>query len=270
VSTLRILSLAVLSMMPLCFSSEKVEAGPNEPVAIIYSLAGEAKLVAPSATVRPLRLFDRLPAGATLEVGPGSHLALAFETGLRYELGERCRVTLGLKRFKLRSGPVRQLSSAPPLPRLRPIAEDNHPGAGVAALRIRSEGIDCLSPESGAATLATSTILRFHSVFGISGYQVEIDDARGSVILRTHTNRTTVAVPPGVLAPNAHYHWIVAAEDGPGYMFRNEADFVTLSTKIAEGRERLRKEAEAEEDSGLVDLLAAVDHALGMTEACKA
>ncbi len=77
-SILRILSLAVLVAMPA--------AGASEPVAIVYSLSGEVALAAPHTGHRPLRLFDRLPSRAVVKVGRGSRLALAFTSGLRYEM----------------------------------------------------------------------------------------------------------------------------------------------------------------------------------------
>lgn len=257
-SILRILSLAVLVAMPV--------AGASEPVAIVYSLTGEASLAAPA--VRPLRLFDRLPSKAAVEVGPGSRLALAFTSGLRYEMGEGSQATLGTADFASRSGPIHPLSRVPPLPRLAPIAEGDRPGPRAGAVRIRGEEIGCLSPRDGAATLAGATVLRFQAVAGAAHHEVEIEDVRGNVIFHTVTEISAVGIPAGLLSPGTRYHWTVKAMDKPGPVVRGEADFVTISRQAAEAREKLRQAVEAADDGRA--LLEAVDHGLGMSgEECS-
>lgn len=232
-----------------------------EPVAIVYSLAGEAALAAP--VQRPLRLFDRLPAGTIVEVSPGSRVALAFVSGLRYELSERSRVTIGRKDLASRTGPVRALSQVSPLPRLLPIAKEDRPGLKAAAVRIRSEEMTGLSP-SGAVALADAAVLLFRPAEGAARHHLEIEDARGTVVFRIDTNTSAVSVPAGILAPGASYHWTVAALDRPGPAVRGEADFTTLSRKAAAARERWRKAVEDLEDGSSKALLDAVDHGLGL------
>ena len=255
---LRILGFSLLITMPL-------NAGAVPPVAIVYSLTGTSSLVAPNAARRPLQLFDRLPAGTALEAGPGSRVAVAFVNGLRYELAERARVTIGRKDLDSRRGPVRALPRVPPLPDLSPIAVKDRPGPRAGAVRIRQEEIDGLSPRDGAVTLASATVLSFQKASGTSSYQVEIEDVRGAVIFRVTTESSTVRVPAGILTPGIRYHWTVSTVNRPGPVMRGEADFITLSRKTAEARERLREALEASGDDDSRALLSAIDHALGLT-----
>ncbi|HYO12122.1 MAG TPA: CHAT domain-containing protein [Thermoanaerobaculia bacterium] len=256
---LRALALGVLVTWPCTL------AGASEPVAIVYSLAGEASLTAPGTPRRPLRLFDRLPAGTTVEVGTGSRVALAFANGRRYELGERSQVAFGPKDLASRSGSVRDLPRVPPLPRLAPIAAKDRPGARAGAVRIRGEEID-LFPRDGAVTLAEATLLRFQAVSGAARHQVEVEDARGTVVFQVVTDVSPVRVPAGILQHGARYHWTVTALDRPGPVIRGEAGFVTLSREAVRARERLRTAVERMDDDGSRALLDAVDHALGLTE----
>jgi hypothetical protein len=255
---LGILGFSLLIAIPL-------SAEAHKPVAIVYSLAGTTSFTAPDTARRPLQLFDRLPARTVLEVGTGSRVALALVNGLRYELGEGARVTLGMKNLASRTGPVRPLLRVPPIPSLSPIAEEDHPGPRAGAVRIRSEEIDILSPRDGVVTLANATVLRFHSADGVLRHQVEIENSRGTVIFHAAMEVPTVSVPAGILTPGTRYHWTVKALDRPGPMVRGEADFITLSRKAVEARERLRKAVEATDDGDLRALLAAVDHGLGLT-----
>lgn len=119
-------------------------AGPREPVAIIYQVSGEA---------RPLRLFDRLPAGATVKLPAGARVTLAFVTGKRYELSGPARATLGPEDLAAKSGGVKALASVPPLPHLEPIAPSERPGSTAGAIRIRGGegGSGSLSKEDAEA-----------------------------------------------------------------------------------------------------------------------
>lgn len=240
-------------------------AGASEPVAIVYSLAGEASLEAPGAARRPLRLFDRLPGGAVVEVGAGSRVALAFVNGRRYELGEHSRVRLGSKDLSSRTGGVLALSPVPPLPHLLPIAAKDRPGARAGAVRIRTEEMR-LFPRGDAVTLADAARLHFEGSNGAARYRVEIEDVRGTVVFSTVTATSPVSVPAGILAPGARYHWSAKALDRPGPVVRGEADFVTLSRKAARSRERIREALGPGDDDDSRALLAAVDHVLGLAD----
>ena len=254
----RIVGCVVLITISLC-----ALAGASEPVAIVYSVAGEATLSAPGTVRRPLRLYDRLPAGTAVEVETGSRVALAFVNGRRYELGERSGVKVGTKDLASRSGAVRALPRVPTLPRLAPIAAEDRPGARAGAVRVRAEEIE-LFPRDGAVTLAEATRLHFQTVSGAARHQVDVEDVRGNVVFHVVADASPVSVPPGILAPGARYRWTLKALDRPGPVARGEADFVTLSRKEARTRERIRKAVERADDDDSRALLAAVDHALGL------
>src|ERR1700744_6390395 len=102
-------------------------AGPREPLALIYQVSGEALRPAPGRSPGPLRLFDRLPAGATVDLKPGARVTLAFVTGKRYEISGPARVTPGKGNLAARSGGVRALATVPPFPLLAPISESENP-----------------------------------------------------------------------------------------------------------------------------------------------
>jgi CHAT domain-containing protein/tetratricopeptide (TPR) repeat protein len=248
-----ILGLAGLLALPIAAA---------EPVAIIYSLAGEASLTVPAQ--RSLRLFDRLLAGTVVEVNPGSRLALAFVNGIRYELGERSRVTIGQKDLASRTGPVRPLPPAPRLPRLSPIAAEDRPGPKAGAVRIRAETIQGLYPDSGAASLASATRLRFDPLPPAPKYRVQIVDQKGETLFSVDTRDNEVSVPPGVLKPGETYRWTVETLDRPGAVARGEATWVTLDDSRARAREELRLWVQRSGDKDDNLLLIAVDQALGL------
>ncbi|HEY0512265.1 MAG TPA: CHAT domain-containing protein [Thermoanaerobaculia bacterium] len=259
------MSMRALACGLFLLASPIAAAGAHEAAAIIYQISGETLQSAPGRSPEPLRLFDLLPAGAILELKPGSRLALAFVSGKRYEISGPAGATLGKGDLAARSGGVRSLPPAPPLPRLAPISEDDHPGLKAGAIRIRREEIEALSPRNGATTLASATVLRFQTASGAARCQVEIEDAGGTMIFRAVTE-AAVNVPAGLLAPGASYHWTVKALDRPGPAIQGEADFVTLARETAEARERLQRWVR---DAGVADdlrLLEAVDRGLGLEE----
>lgn len=239
-------------------------AAAAEPVAIVYSLAGEASLAAP--VPRPLRRFDRLPAGTTVEVSPGSRVALAFVSGLRYELGERSRVTIGRRNLASRTGPVRRLPPAPLLPRLSPIAAEDRPGPRAGAVRIRTEIITGLHPDRGETSLASATRLRFDSVTAAPGYRVQIADRTGETLFQTDTRATEIQVPPGILEPGERYSWTVETRDRPGAVARGEATWTTLDAARSRAREELRRWIQSSRETEDRLVLMAVDQALGLAE----
>ncbi len=256
--------LGALLCFPVCDVSAEERQAPAAPAALVYQLRGEAALTVPSEERRPLRLFDRLPAGATVEAGPGSRLALAFANGRRYELGERSRATLGPENLSLRSGPVRSLPPVPPLPRLLPIAEEERPGLHAGAVRIRAERIAGLYPHRGVTSLAGATKLRFEPVEGAGKYQIEIQDRQGNAVFAAETTSSAVNVAAGILQPGVRYDWTVRTIERVGPVIKGEAGFVTLPRQTAEAREALRKAVEASGDGASLALLAEVDRSLGM------
>ncbi len=260
----RIAGLGVLLCLFPCDSASSEARDFAKPVALVYSLAGQAARASPAKERRSLRLFDRLPAGTKVEVGPGSRLAIAFVNGRRYELGEHSKATLGRANLFSRSGPVRPLPSVPPLPRLAAIAKEDRPGLSAGAVRIRAERIAGLYPRCRAATLAGATVLRFEPVDGGGKYRVEVQDRQGNVVFAEGTTTVTVRVPARLLKPGVHYGWTVRTIDRVGPVARGDADFVTLSAKTAEAREELREAVETAGDGASLALLAEVDRGLGL------
>jgi CHAT domain-containing protein/Tfp pilus assembly protein PilF len=266
VSILRILGLGAIVGLPLCSGARVVEARAPQPIAIVYLLTGNASFAVPGAVRRPLRLYDRFPAGTLVEVGPSARLALAFENGLRFELGEHSRATLGSTKLASSSGSVRTLPRTPPLPYLSPIAAEDHPGPRAGAVRIRAESISGLAPDRGATRLASATRLRFDPVSAAPQYRVQIIDPEGEVLFGIDTQTTEVSVPAGVLAPGKTYRWTVETLDRPGAIARGEAILVTLDARRARAREELQRWIQ---QSGTADdrgLLEGVDRALGLWE----
>jgi len=144
-----------------------------------------------------------------------------------------------------------------------PIAEEEQPGLGAGAIRIRAERIAGLYPRGGAATLAGATTLRFEPVAGGGKYQVEVQDRQGSVVFSTET--TVPVVNPGrVLEPGVRYDWTVRTLERVGPVATGQADFVTLTAEEARKREALRKAVEAAGDGATLALLAEVDRRLGL------
>jgi hypothetical protein len=238
-------------------------AGPREPVAIIYQVSGEAQRIVPGRSPEPLRLFDRLPAAVTIELPPGSRVALAFVTGKRYELSGPARATLGQGDLVKKSGGVRAPASVPPLPRLKPIAASEKPGPAAGAVWIRGERVTGLYPRHGAATLAGKTVLHFKPVTGAMEYRIEVADGQGRTVFQTDTESSPVQVPAGLLRSGHRYWWTVRTLDRLGAVAQGEAELVTLGASAARAREEAR-ESLAAEGEGSLPLLAEIDHSLGL------
>jgi CHAT domain-containing protein/Tfp pilus assembly protein PilF len=231
-------------------------------VAIIFALSGEVFRTDPGQPRRAANLFDLLPAGTALETGPGSHLALAFATGRRWELGGGARVTLGTTDLTDRSGDVRSLPKLPRLPRLAPIRKEDHAGQKAGAVTIRGERIAGLYPGRGATALAEATVLRFQMVDPGARYQVEVQDGHGAVVFSAVTSDTAVKVPADHLRPGASYHWAVRTLGRPCGDAHGETSFRTLDRDTAQCREALRRAASRHKD--LTALLAGIDKQIGL------
>jgi len=256
---LRILTLGALLTTPLAASAAKT----HQPVAIVYGLAGDTWHTAPDAARRPSRLYDRLPAETTVEVGPGSRLELAFVNGLRYELGKGSRVRLGARDLTSRTGTVRRLPAVPPLPPLPPIAPQDRPGLPSGAPPIRGEPIKGLYPRRGAAVLANATVLYFQPVTGASRYRIEVQDGENQAVFQTEVESPPVKVPAGTLPPGNTYRWTVRTLDRPGAIAHGKAELVTLGDQASRAREKARKILEVE-GAGSLPLLAEIDRSLGL------
>ena len=263
-SSLRVLGLiAFVVSLPSYAVPAMAKAETHRSVAIVYSLSGKASITTTGGASRPVRLLDHLSSGTTVTVGPSSRLAMAFMNGLRYELGERSRVTLGPRDLASRTGPVRALSRVPPLPCLSPIATKDRPGPRAGAVRIRGERIPGLYPRRGATALVEATVLRFSPVAGARGYRIEVQGVQGLTVFRADTESPPVKVPAGTLHPGLGYLWTVRTLDRPGAVARGEAALVTLDKEVSQAREEARKVLAAE-GPGSMPLLAEIDRSLGL------
>lgn len=236
--------------------------GAGEPVAIVYALRGPAMQTAPGEP-RPLRLLDRLPAGAVLRVGEGSRVCLAFASGRRYELNGGSRARLGATDLAFRSGRILSLPLVPTALLLLAIRREDRPGPRAGAVRVRTERVRGLYPRAGAAILPDPVVLRFEPWEGAVRYRVEVQDSQGRPVFRSDPEGATVRLPAGTLAPGARYAWTVRTLDRPGVMARGEADFRVLPIEAARMREEVRAALAAEGDASLV-LLAEIDRGLGL------
>ncbi len=255
------ITILTLSTLLLATPRLSVAAPPAAPVAIIYGLTGNAFHTDPGQPRRAARLLDRLPAGATLEVGPGSRLDLAFSTGLRWRLGSGARGVLGTEDLASHVGAVRRLLKVPLLPPLAPISNDEHAGLSAGAVIIRGEGITGLYPQGVAKALAGSTVLRFKPLGGVEKYRVEIQDRQGAAVVSLETAEPLVKIPAETLRPGTAYHWTVCTVDRPGPAAKGEADFTTLDAESARRRDNLQSSVKHPED---IALLAGVDRQLGL------
>lgn len=262
-SVLHRMKLAVFVALSLCPAAAMAKAEARTPVAIVYSLSGEASITTTGGASRPVRLLDHLPSGTTVTVGPSSRLAMAFMNGFRYELGERSRVTLGPKDLTALTGPVRAISRLPPLPCLLPIAAKDRPGPRAGAVRIRGERIRGLIPQDGETVLAEAIALHFQPVVGAKEYRIEVQDVQGRIAFRSVIESPPVKVPAGRLRAGVGYLWTVQTVDRPGAVARGEAEFVVLDEVAAETREEARAMLVGEGPDSL-PLLAEIDRSLGL------
>lgn len=254
--------LFALSLLSAVTPRTSTSGPPKAPVTIVYVLTGEASQKAPGQPRQPIRLFDRLPAGAVLDVAPGAHLTLAFASGNRWALGGGARATLGATDLGSRAGDVRRLPSVPPLPRLAPIRKDEHAGRRAGAVRIRGERIKGLYPDCGATAMASATVLRFQAVEGPERYKIEVQDGKGEVVFAADTDEAEMRLPADLLHPGAPYHWSVRTMGRTLGEARGEAGFTTLDRDTARRREALRRAAAGQGE--LTALLAGLDRQLGL------
>jgi hypothetical protein len=257
--------LALAAFPALLLAPLAAVAGPPQPAALVFAISGAAFRSEPNQAHRPVHLFDRLPAGTVLEVGSGSRIALAFASGKRWSLGEGARARVTRCDLADRSGSVRELPAAPPLPLFPALEAGERPGPRAGAIRIRGEEISGLYPARGATALAATVVLRFHPLEGAGRYRVEVEDERGTTVYGEETPATgSLSLPANALQPGTSYHWTVRTVDRPGPLARGEADFMTLDEAAARAREELRRAAAAAPGHELTALLAGVDRDLGL------
>jgi hypothetical protein len=232
-----------------------------EPVALVAALEGDAHVALPAGgAARRVALFDRLPAGARIETDDGSSLLLVYRSGARVRVRPGGAVILTDGDVTIVRGTIERLSPVPPLPAFDPPAAGLQ-RPGIAAVRIRGNGVDDLYPSGGARALADATVLAFAAPGARDVYTVEIEDAAGGVVFTVETGDTRVAVPPGTLEPGREYVWRVSARTPAGVALRGEAAFATLAPAAAGWRADARR---AVGSPGAPVWLAEIDLALGL------
>jgi hypothetical protein len=239
-----------------------VPTASSRPAAIVASLTKQATVLLPhGGQPRMLELFEWIPAGSILETGSGSSLTLAFQSGVRYVMGEKTRAMVTEVGLTSVVGQVQALAAVPPLPRVPELVK---PPTRVGAIRIRGESVKGLYPSERSATLAGGTILQFAPVPGAGKYRVEIEDESGKSVFDAETQSPFVSVSPGVLKSQTRYYWKVRTLDKPGEVARGEGEFMTLSAEAEKGRAALKEALEKAGDAASLALLAAIDRDLGL------
>ena len=237
---------------------------PKPAVAIICAVTGTASVTVPGEKPATVRLFDWVSAGSVIKVAQGSRLTLVFASGARYELGEKAQATAGTGSLASSSGPVRQIDRVPPFPPFSPIAKRARAGPQYGAVRIRGAVITHLYPDSGATTIADSTVLRFTPLPDASRYRVELQTANGASVFQVETQSPIVSISPGVLTPGAKYYWEVRTLDRIPQVARGAAEFATLDPDTVRARATLKESLEGAGDTPSLALLAEIDRRLGL------
>jgi hypothetical protein len=130
------LSIAILPW--LLFLLAAVPSPRREETQVVY-LSGKAKVQIGSQR-RPVRLHDRLPADAVIEVEKSSRVAVTLDSGKYYLLHERSRVRLEKDGLAVLRGKVELLKPVKRL--LPPVAPGARPGKGSAVLRVEMRGLE--------------------------------------------------------------------------------------------------------------------------------
>lgn len=240
-----------------------------EPVAVVAALSGSATVVSGNRRA-PVRLFDWLLAGVTIEAGARSNVVVAFRSGARYELGENAKAKVAPGALTAVSGSVRSLESVPPFPRLAPIATDSDAESRSGAIRIRGgQRIRDLYPRQGWALLPDRSALSFGPVTGARSYKVEVEDESGKTVFEAETQAPPVIVSAGILMPGARYYWRVRTVEFLAPPSRGEAEFVTLSAEDTARRAALKEALEKAADGASLALLSEIDRRLGLVSEAR-
>jgi hypothetical protein len=232
--------------------------------ALISDLSGEVSVTQkPGGALTKAQRFDAIPLGATVETGPSARAEIVLAGGQRFELGAKARGTIAEKHLTSTSGPVKELPSLPPLPRMAAL-DESRPKGPAGGVRLRGGTVSGLQP-SHIVTLAEGTRLRFLPVAGASRYAVEIQDDAGRRIFSVESTVSEVVVPAGVLAAGGAYYWTVQTLDKVGGAARGATEFRTLSAEDARIREAVLRTLEGDGNGGLA-LRAEIDRRLGLYE----
>jgi hypothetical protein len=238
--------------------------GADTAIAIVSSLSGSAQMFAPSGGKKTLSLFDWLPAGTVIEVGPSSKVSLTYANGNCYSLEEGTKATITASGPEASAGKVSPLNSVPALPRLAALA--NAAGTRLGANRIRGGGdqIRNLYPSAESAALPEETVLRFTRVEDATRYRVDLQDETGRTIFDIETQSSEIPIPAGVLRAGGRYHWRVRTVDRMGPAVWADSDFSTLPEEDIHRRTVLRNALVKTGDAESLALLAEIDRRLGL------
>jgi hypothetical protein len=259
------LTLGVAAVLIGSFSASPVfvqVARAQSSAALVSELTGSASIQSTTPKAVPVERFDAIAVDVVIEVGPESRVTLVLAGGKRFELGPGARATIAVDRLTSQSGPITQLTSLPPLPRIAAL-DASRPKGPPGGIRLRGPRISRLDPFD-AVTLAPHTQLRFAPVAGAGTYDIEIEDYSGRRVFGFETRDSEVIVPSGVLEPGVAYQWTVRTLDLFGATARGTGQFRTLSSEDERDREALRRSLDAEGGARALALLAAVDQRLGL------
>jgi hypothetical protein len=245
---------------------------PSLPVAMVLKASGIATVRQQGdPEAKPLKVLERLRAGAKLETGPDSQASLVFFSGERFEVRESTTAEVGTGELRVLKGSVKPLPPLPTLAVVAPIAPSEKAGSQSAAVRVRggSQAFK-LYPDESERVIAGSAKLTFTPARPASKYKVELESERGDTLMSVEIADTSLTVSQGILKPAEWYYWSVRTIETDKPSVRAEARFSTLGKKESDARAALEKEAASANDPGLLFLLAEVDRNLGLRrEACN-
>lgn len=233
---------------------------PAEPIALAYAASGAPTLRQPGGSSRTIQDVARLANGARLDLPAAASVRIAFLDGRRFALHGPARAQVTRGGLRVLSGSSESLDPAPPLPHLPAVRIDDA-GDRIAAIRLRSDVIERLTPDNGATVLPDEVVLRFAPVGGATTYAIEVRESEGKSILARTTPSSSFPLPGGTLEAGRSYSWTVEAVDVSGTRLRGMASFATLDQGDTAARARVRDAA------GTLDpeLLQALDRELGLS-----
>lgn len=243
----------------------------QQAVAIVCSLSGSVRVDQPGARggKHAARVFERLPAGARIELRRGARVAVAFAGGRRYEIvGPAAAVTArdGLRRLR---GRVRELPAVEPWATLLALDPEERPGAVAGAVRIRGPARE-LQPAGGERTLADRTVLRIKPRAPGESLRVMVRDEHGGTVVEETTRGDRIPIPAHRLRAGARYVWWAEPEDAGREPSRPGAQFETLPAELSAARDRLVRSVGERDDPEALALCVALDRDLRLLEEARA
>jgi hypothetical protein len=242
--------IATLLMLALISSSSAPASGAAAspgPVALVVGLQGSAIAVegarhAPKE--RPLRLFDKLPEGATLRTSAGSTVHVLFTGGARFALRERSAARLGRTDLRSLSGSLVKLPAVPARLMLAPISPEDNPGNRFPTLILRTQEMTGVYPRGTVTLEPSNAVLHFDPLSATPNYSVQVREHKsGDVVYSLVTPATEVVVPAGHLKPGQAYDWKVETVGRIGPKAEGTGGFVTSTPETEKALSRARRPA---------------------------